>query len=72
MSLFTSTRTAPVEDATFAAVWERNFQQTLSTEDSNTAAAWQLTAWQWTTLTEVERVNLRDRIAFAPALKTGK
>jgi hypothetical protein len=52
MSLFTSTR--PVAAAT------------LTDQDAFIATAWELTPWEWAVLTDSRRVELRDRIAYAP------
>lgn len=44
--------------------------QTVSAEDSFTAAAWGFTDWQWAALTQAERVELRSSVAYAPNLCT--
>lgn len=44
--------------------------QTVSAEDSFTAAAWGFTDWQWAALTPTERVELRSSVAYAPNLCT--
>jgi len=38
----------------------------ITVQDSLIATAWNLTSWQWVTLTEDERRDRRDRIVFAP------
>jgi hypothetical protein len=36
--------------------------------DTAVRAAWGLSAFTWATLTDAERVNYRDRVAYAPNL----
>jgi hypothetical protein len=57
MSSLLSTRTAPA---------------TVSDTDSHVAAAWGLTNWEWSILTDSQRFTYRERIAFVHNLKTGK
>lgn len=41
----------------------------ITVQDSTVAAAWNLTDWQWSVLTDTERADLRSRVAYAPNFK---
>lgn len=44
----------------------------ITVQDANTATLWGLTDWQWSTLTDTERADYRDRIVYAPNHTAGK
>lgn len=38
----------------------------ITVQDAVVASSWELTDWQWATLTDADRADYRERVVYAP------